>query len=462
VFDTFCMTLGIEPEFVPSQDVADISYSSEPPSRQGSQGWIYHQPLALGFHDHEDVVPVSHGADEFPAVFADKNGEVCGPLRCSVDLVANSFFFLSGGHEPRIEAEDGGGRALYESSFFSKYDFPMDAVDVYREEFKQLITRMWKQRGTDWAPLSIWPDGHSFALTPTHDVDFIPLTKFDVLKKGAITVARHAVRHRSPGDAVRSGSQFAYSLLRLRNPYRAIPRMLEREEELGIGASYQVQSTPTHGVDVKYRIDDPEIREYLSQIPRRGFDLCLHGSYTSAFDEQRFSQEVDNFANAFGRPLGNRQHYLSFDYHSLYRTIERTGIQFDMSLGYPDMIGFRSAFSFAFFPYDRSSERPFDVLEIPLFAMDVTLRTYMGLQLRAAWKRTEPLLEQISAAGGAGSICWHPIIFGGARDPGYDTLFWMIVERAKELGGYVVAASDINSHIRQISSKYSSFSELGR
>ncbi len=55
-----------------------------------------------------------------------------------------------------------------------------------------------------------------------------------------------------------------------------------------------------------------------------------------------------------------------------------------MSMGFPDRIGPRAGFSYPYFPYCLDEDRPYDVVEISLFLMDVTLRSYMGLKGRAS------------------------------------------------------------------------------
>ena len=168
------------------------------------------------------------------------------------------------------------------------------------------------------------------------------------------------------------------------------------------------------------------MRDYLRAIPDAGFDLCLHGSYRSTENREWYVEEVDLLAQRLCRPLGSRQHFLSFDYDTLFSAQEEAGIQYDMSMGFPDRIGPRAGFSYPYFPYCLEEDRPYDVLEISLFLMDVTLRSYMGLKGREAWKAIELALDDLRRKSGCVSVVWHPIVFGGARDPGYDRLFWDI------------------------------------
>jgi hypothetical protein len=126
-------------------------------------------------------------------------------------------------------------------------------------------------------------------------------------------------------------------------------------------------------------------------------------------------------------------------------------------MGFPDQIGPRAGFSYPYFPYCLDEDRPHDVLEISLFLMDVTLRSYMNLKGREAWKVVEAALDDLRRKGGCASVVWHPIVFGGARDPGYDCLFWDLVSYVRETGGVATDGKTINSFWRSLARRYSSF-----
>jgi hypothetical protein len=193
-------------------------------------------------------------------------------------------------------------------------------------------------------------------------------------------------------------------------------------------------------------------------ILKQGFDLCLHGSYRSTENPAWYAEEVEILAQRLGRPIGSRQHFLSFEYDALFGAQERAGIKYDMSMGYPDQIGPRAGFSYPYFPYCLGADRPYDVLQVSLFLMDVTLRGYMGLKGARAWAAIEAQLEDLRRKGGCASIVWHPIVFGGARDPGFDDLYWRLVEYVQRSGGVATDGRTINAFWRERARQYPSFS----
>ena len=81
----------------------------------------------------------------------------------------------------------------------------------------------------------------------------------------------------------------------------------------------------------------------------------------------------------------------------------------------------------------------------------------MGLKGVRAWETIQAALEDLARKGGCVSAVWHPIVFGGARDPGSDELFWEMVEHVRETGGLATDGRTINGIWRTRAKSYSSF-----
>jgi hypothetical protein len=275
--------------------------------------------------------------------------------------------------------------------------------------------------------------------------------------QGGKTFLRHLVRERAPVEAVRAMAGLAVAVLGRRDPYAGVPDIIERERALKVRASFQVAVARRHPLDVNYDIEDQRIRTYLQAIRQADFDLCLHGSYRSTENPEWYVEEVDTLRRKLGTPKGSRQHFLSFDYDVLFRAQEIAGIEYDMSMGFPDRTGPRAGFSYPYFPYCLDEDRPYNVVQIGLLIMDVTLRSYMRLNATQAWETIDNQLQALASGGGCGSVVWHPIVFGGARDPGFGDLFWRMVHRVKETNGLATDGARINSYWRSRARDYESF-----
>ncbi len=377
--------------------------------------------------------------------------------RIRVDLFANAFWFLSSWAE-RHDARGEDSRGLYSESVFKRLGIPQDVVDMYLDVLRLELNACCERANvSEWCRQE-WPHGGDYAVVLSHDVDFIPANQLDILKQGVKTLARHLLRERSPAEAIRAGVGLSKAIISGRDPYGCLPEMIAREKVLGVQASYQVAVGHRHPVDVNYHIEHDRTRDYLRVITENDFELCLHGSYRSTENPVWYAEEVELLSERLGRPLGSRQHFLSFDYDALFDIQERCGIQYDMSMGFPDRTGPRAGFSFPYFPWNFEKDRPYNVVEISLFLMDVTLRSYMGLRSYDAWSAIANSLDELRQKRGSVSVVWHPIVFGNSRDPGYGDLFWRLVEHVKSTDGLATDGRTINEFWRQRAANYPSFS----
>ena len=374
------------------------------------------------------------------------------------DLIANAFFFLASLSE-RQRGRTGNHRGLYVDSVFARYRVPQDIVDVYVALLCRRIDEVWaadmcSQRRERW------PDQASFVVVLSHDVDFVPRGAWENALQGLKTVARHLVSERDLGETRRAVSGLIRAIRQRRDPYGCVPELISAEKRAGVRSSFQVAVGHRHRLDVNYHVTDDKIRDYLRVIVDEGFDLCLHGSYRSSELPEWYAEEVELLSRRLIKPLGSRQHFLSFTADALYTAQEQNGILYDMSMGFPDRIGPRSGFSYPYFPFCLSEERPYDVVQMGLMAMDVTLRTYMSLKEKEAWTAVRAILDALREKGGSTTIDWHPIVFGGARDPGYDRLYWKIVEHVHATGGLATDGRTLNSFWRKQARRYQSFTNV--
>ena len=460
VFDTLLMARGVSPIYSlhPPEAGPWILYGpvKERPWPIDRCVAVAHCPAAWRLFDGQADAASAKTVDGLAAVLPERAAGFELPSDVGFDIVANAFYFLSSWSE-RVGPRSDQTRRMHANSVFVRLGVPQDIVDRYLDRIVELLSalrdRLERKR---WMPRE-WPQGTNYALVVSHDVDFIPSGVLDVAKQGAKTIVRHLVRHRHPADAVRAAAGLARAVMRGRDPYGCVPEIIVREKALGLRTSFQVAVARRHPHDVNYRIEDDRVRDYLRAITDAGFDLCLHGSYRSTENPDWYVEEVELLAHHLARPLGSRQHFLSFDFDALFAAQERAGIEYDMSMGFPDHTGPRAGFSYPYFTYCFKEDRPYDVLQLSLCLMDVTLRGYMGLTGQKARETVDLALHDLRHKRGCVSAVWHPIVFGGARDPGYDRLFWWMVDRVRATGGLATDGRTINSFWRNEAGNYPSF-----
>ena len=378
-----------------------------------------------------------------------------------VDVIWMAFQLLASADEQRTGTRRA-ARGTYTGSVFEELRIPQDLGERCSA---WLILRLMEagivpNDRADFA--GKWPMDAKYVIVLSHDVDFVPEGPLDTAKQCIKTLFRHAVKERSARETLLAARGMLSAVANGRDLYGCVPEIIDRERSLGVKSSFQVAVGHRHPEDVNYRIEKDATRDYLKAIVDAEFDLCLHGSYRATESLEWYRDEVALLTNRLGRPSGSRQHFLSFCYEALFACLEATELEFDMSMGYPDHTGARNGLLHPYFPFSMTEERAFDVVELPLVLMDVTLRAYMKMKHEAAWEHIRSVVDQIARTGGCGSIVWHPIVFGNARDPGYGELYWKLIDYVQDTGGLATDGATMNRHWRVRAARYDSFRDLPR
>jgi peptidoglycan/xylan/chitin deacetylase (PgdA/CDA1 family) len=346
------------------------------------------------------------------------------------DDVAEAFFHLA-----RVEERDGPrdehGRFLAAWSCLDPLDPPLERVRM------NLGVR---------APRY---DGATFAVALTHDVDSVRRwTEIGV--RGAAARLKGDVRRARFREAAREATGLALvPLHRVRgtDPNWRFDRIAAATRRYGAsGSTFFVlggHGDPHDGsAPATYERLRPVLLETLAAS---GAEVALHGSYRTADDASLLVEEKRRLEGLGATIHGQRFHYLRVDPHRNLAAVADAGFAYDSSLGFPDAIGFRAGIARPFRPWDFEHDRPFDLVEVPLAIMDVTLaeRRYLGFSPRSAWNRITRLLDYAARHGTAFAILWHPDRFDPPTSGGWDRFFYRLIDAVGERGGTCMAAQDL-------------------
>jgi peptidoglycan/xylan/chitin deacetylase (PgdA/CDA1 family) len=277
------------------------------------------------------------------------------------------------------------------------------------------------------------PLGAQFAVALTHDVDVVwRWTRLGV--KGALWRARR-------GDLRQLGELARAPLHRVRgtDPWWRFRELLEAERRLGARSTFFVLATnrvPEDGLapDVYERLRPRLVEE----LRAGGAEIGLHPSYRAADEAALLEEERASLESLAGPLHGVRYHYLRLDPHRNLAPLA-SRFDYDSTLGFPDGLGFRGS-ARPFRPWNSGRDEAFDLLEIPMAAMDATLAEshYLGLTPEAASRRLDALLDRAAELGAAFSVIWHTERFDPATARGWDRLYFRLIEGVKARGGVCV------------------------
>jgi len=292
------------------------------------------------------------------------------------------------------------------------------------EPLSELRHRLMREH-PEWPWMPLWPDGRSFALCLTHDVDLV--SQYHTITELLRMLYRTA---RSSGNKIEKVRRLIRSLQSLTiypSQIRTDP-LWHYEDWLKLEDSYGFRSTffffPSYVAkpsvwDAQYHFDDRirfsgrlmKVRDMMQIIRRAGWDIGLHGSYYSATEPGILGNELSQIEGVIGeKVISIRQHWLHYDTLRTPRLQAEAGLLCDSTQGFNRNIGFRAGTSFPYWCWDHESQSPLPVLEIPMHIMDGALFTTNALEynLELAIHHCVQLLDRVAKVGGCLTLNWHP------------------------------------------------------
>jgi peptidoglycan/xylan/chitin deacetylase (PgdA/CDA1 family) len=311
----------------------------------------------------------------------------------------------------------------------------------------------------------LWPDGRSFAVCLTHDVDLVGASSSlpQALRSMRIGLApggpprSRAIRLATP--PVRAARAFAGGI----SPYplaEHLERSLALEQEHGVTASYfftvfpgadssRFDCTYAPGDRCRFRGERCRIRDVMRAVAADGFDVGLHGSYHSAVRPGLLARERERLEDETGIEIRTtRQHFLHWDAAVTPALQEAAGLRADSTLGFNRAVGFRAGASLPFRLFDTASDRSLDVLEVPLVLHDGPLLRNDGLELDLALAREtmQLVIDRIAAGGGVATLLFHP---NNLADDDFRELYEWAVAYVLDRGAWVASLRDIDEWWRR-------------
>ena len=346
------------------------------------------------------------GIEKFPCFHAPSDGY-------DIDWIGEAFEWLSGADEYAIQKRDSVNRIAFEDSVFARFE--IDPAIPWAGVCFAALNILIQKAHPSWPDRPLSPFGGSQTVIATsHDVDFIPVSKTDILKRywKNVAIALLAVRD------IRLASQILYHGLPGVGPglHRCLHHCIAREKALGVTSSYNIiTSEQPHHRDCWYQVDKQVTQNYLDYILDNNMELGLHGSYRSMQTKGCLAEEAKMLRSAGYKVIGNRQHWLRFSGSELYEEVIGAQLSYDSTLGFSNHIGFRNGACFPFRPYQFEKEMAYPLLEIPLVMMDVAMEGY-SWDTERLYSDANNILEMVRKFSWGGvSILWHDTVFSGAQ-----------------------------------------------
>jgi len=243
-----------------------------------------------------------------------------------------------------------------------------------------------------------YPEGKNFAICLSHDVDDIyPPLSHKVL--ASICSLKNL--------DFRQMSRYLFWEVQGKScsPYLNFRQIIELEKKYQARSTFYFMTADRDPRRFRYQIED--IKAEIQEIHRRGWEIGLHGGYYSFDHLEAIRKEKDRLENALeAEVFGYRNHYLRFHVPRTWAILRQCGLKYDSTYGHNNAVGFRNGMCHPFRPFNLYTGTPFEIYEIPLHIMDVTLfARYTNSQ--AAWNAVRRLVDEVEQCHGVLTVLWH-------------------------------------------------------
>jgi hypothetical protein len=287
-------------------------------------------------------------------------------IECGIDLLASSFFMLTRWEEYVHPARDEHDRFPGVESTAAKNNFlPRPIVNEYLE----LLRNMLKYSGCKGSRQT-----RQFKIFPTHDVDHIRYWKNpgqlvrlmggDLLRRKNLQLAYN---HAREYFRVKTGKQ--------KDPYDTFDDLMDLSEQAGLRSYFFFMAGGTSQYDRRYPVKSGAVKERIRRIQRRGHEIGIHPGYNTYENPVLLEHELKRLQEVSPMKItGGRQHYLRFKTPWTWQIWADVHLEWDSTMAYPDLQGFRCGTCFDFTPFNILTREKINIREYPLIASDINLK----------------------------------------------------------------------------------------
>ena len=331
--------------------------------------------LSNEIHICETELPVLYGIPEI------KFNKSC--IDCGIDILGGIFFMLSRYEEIVVKERDEHDRFSAKSSIAYKENFLFRPI---ANEYLELLFALLKHLSPPLQRKKM-----QFKLCPTHDVD-VPFT---YLNMSFPTVMRRMLGDVFKRKSVKKAFQtyncwyhVAKNELQY-DPAYTFDFIMTESEKRNLKSAFYFLPSGSPDMGWKYPITVPEMHNLLQLIDKRGHEIGIHGFYGTYLNKVAFKDDVlllQDMLQTLGisqQIQGGRQHYLQWQNPETFQVWENVGMEYDSTLSFADMAGFRCGTCYEYSVYDCIRHKRLRLKERPLIAMECSVidERYMNLGL---------------------------------------------------------------------------------
>lgn len=336
--------------------------------------------------------------NDIPVIFGTKNiiDNQGHKIECGVDIFASSFFMLSRWEELVNPLRDAHERFPVRASLAFKRNFLHRAVvNEYVELLWNILTHLGVQQERK---------SRNFSFVLTHDVDEPQLWRnsFSPIK----TIIGDIFKRKNKAAMWQHFNFFK----KKKDPFDTFDELMNLSENQGLTSHFFFIAGGNTRFEGNYAIDDFSVKKLITRIHERGHMVGIHPSYNTYRNAAMLRQEIEALRRVSPQSVkAGRQHFLRFGVPHTWQAWEDNGLEWDSTMGYAGMAGFRCGTCYPFPVFNVLTRKELNLVERPLLVMEVSLfsETYMGLAQAEALVKVQEIVETVRRFEGEFVLLWH-------------------------------------------------------
>lgn len=434
-FKTIFNILGIEFEFIESlnkvlQEDIIINYGQKIYSKKNfiniKSGKLFTNKY-LSLQSMPDI-PLRR-YNEMPILYQEDNKEIYVKFQkeyitTNIDIIQSIFFMITCYEEAiffqNIKKDKCGRFPPSQSLAVREKFFNIPIVNEYIEWLFKWI----KYLNCNYNKKSLWGD-YEFTACLTHDVDrplkyTYPLSK-DIkrLKHTNIHVARDIVLHTLKNIDYKYDSFNTFDYIR------------KVEKKYNFNSSFYFMTGGETNYDNNYKLYDPMIVDLIKKLEFDNCEVGYHYSFNASenYDLRKYEKELLD-KQVKNKSYGGRNHYLRFRAPQSWVIGEKTGLLYDTTLGYNNIIGFRCGLCTPYKVFDIFENKELDIWEIPLIIMDSALKNGKDItfSINDITKQITKYIDIVKKYNGTFTFLWHNSSFNEPRWKGSKRVYEYVLK----------------------------------
>ena len=321
------------------------------------------------------------------------------------DIFAACFYLLTRYEEYLPHKKDMYGRYAHENSLAYHENFlHLPLINLWLGEFK-------KELHKKFSNFKIDPTSGKTILRfiPTYDVDIA----FSYKHKGWMRTAGGLFNTLIHGQLAKTRERLKVVFGTGKDPFDSFSWMDELNNRNDLHPIYFFNVASKVGSYDKNISPTKKHMQGLIRHHAKHYEIGIHPSWQSGDEPALIKKEIQTLENISGKKITtSRQHYIWFTMPGTFRQLIDAGIQYDFSMGYGSINGFRASVASSFYWYDLEKEEQSNLLLFPFCFMEANSFFEQKFTPQQALEELRHYYSIIKSVNGLLITIWHNTFLG--------------------------------------------------